>query len=112
MAGGSKTGEGAGAGDSGIEFETEGRATADRSDWLILEDYHCGGYARVSALLTDTLATFTAATGLPLEPVYTGKLILALLDQVAKGLLPAGSEVILIHTGGLHPPEPAPPGSY
>jgi 1-aminocyclopropane-1-carboxylate deaminase/D-cysteine desulfhydrase-like pyridoxal-dependent ACC family enzyme len=71
--------------------------------WEVLEDYHCGGYARVSDSLTTILETFGVATGLPLEPVYTGKLVLALIDQVQTGQIPAGSEVILIHTGGIHP---------
>ncbi|GAB5498816.1 MAG: pyridoxal-phosphate dependent enzyme [Pseudohongiellaceae bacterium] len=71
--------------------------------WEVLEDYHCGGYGRVTGSLTRTIQTFGAATGLPLEPVYTGKLVLALIEQVQTGEVPAGSEVILIHTGGIHP---------
>lgn len=72
-----------------------------RVDWQILEDYHCGGYARMSTALRSTLTAMQAATGLPLEPVYTGKLMLALTDQIGRGLLPPGSEVILLHTGGI-----------
>jgi len=77
--------------------------SAPSSDWQILDDYHCGGYARISPILEETMASVSQATGLPLEPVYTGKLMLALVDQARRGLVPAGSELIMIHTGGLLP---------
>ncbi|MDB6143609.1 MAG: deaminase/D-cysteine desulfhydrase [Pseudomonas sp.] len=41
------------------------------------------------------------STGVPLEPLYTGKALLALHDQVVAGLFPRGTRLIFVHTGGL-----------
>jgi 1-aminocyclopropane-1-carboxylate deaminase len=40
-------------------------------------------------------------TGVPLEPLYTGKALLALHDQVVGGFFPRGTRLIFVHTGGL-----------
>jgi 1-aminocyclopropane-1-carboxylate deaminase len=44
-----------------------------------------------------------ARTGIPLEPVYTGKMMWSVYERIAGGQIPAGSEVIAIHTGGIPP---------
>ena len=41
------------------------------------------------------------ATGLPLEPLYTAKALLALREQVCAGAVAAGARLIFVHTGGL-----------
>ena len=38
---------------------------------------------------------------MPLEPVYTGKALMALRDFCKRGQLARGSRLIFIHTGGL-----------
>lgn len=70
--------------------------------WQILENYHCGGYARSNAGLRRFLEDFERSCMLPLEPVYSGKLFFAIYDQLNKGMIPAGSRLILVHTGGVH----------
>ena len=40
-------------------------------------------------------------SGLPLEPVYTGKALMALREFCESGQLARGSRLIFIHTGGL-----------
>ncbi|MDA1370152.1 MAG: pyridoxal-phosphate dependent enzyme [Proteobacteria bacterium] len=70
--------------------------------WQVLEDFHCGGYARLSPQLASFLQWFETISDLPLEPVYTGKLFYALFQLVAAGYFPRGAEILLIHTGGVH----------
>ncbi|MNE83865.1 D-cysteine desulfhydrase [compost metagenome] len=41
------------------------------------------------------------ASGIPLEPLYTGKALLALKQQVESGRFATGTRLIFIHTGGL-----------
>ncbi|MEZ5491787.1 MAG: pyridoxal-phosphate dependent enzyme [Gammaproteobacteria bacterium] len=74
-------------------------------DWQIAQEYHFGGYARQDARLLAFITEFADRTGIPLEPVYTGKLLFALYDLVARGVIPAGSRVICLHTGGTYPGE-------
>ena len=73
----------------------------DPGGWHLVLDAHEGGYARVTPALADCLARFSQAHGFELEPVYTGKVMLALERMLAQGELPAGSRIVMIHTGGL-----------
>lgn len=69
--------------------------------WEIDARFHCGGYARSTPELRDFIADFGQRTGIPLEPVYTGKLMLALYRLIEEGRWPRGGEIIAVHTGGL-----------
>lgn len=70
--------------------------------WRVSDAYHCGGYGRSNAALDAFLKKFENISDIPLEPVYTGKLFYALFDLIEKGEIPAGTEVLAIHTGGIH----------
>ena len=70
--------------------------------WQVLEDFHCGGYARLSPHLARFLEWFETISDLPIEPVYTGKLFYALFQLVSAGYFPRGAGILLIHTGGVH----------
>jgi len=57
-----------------------------------------GGFARVDAELTN----FIQSTGaIELEPLYTGKALLALKARVEAGGFSRGTRLIFVHTGGL-----------
>jgi len=70
--------------------------------WSIVETYHGGGYAKTSSVLSDFLKEFATFSSIPLEPVYTGKLMLGLFDLIKQRKLAPGSEIIAIHTGGVY----------
>lgn len=70
-------------------------------DWRIEDRFHRGGYARVDGELLDFCRTFEDTTGVPIEPVYSGKLMMALCEMAATGVFPAGHRVLAIHGGGL-----------
>lgn len=69
--------------------------------WQLVHRHHGGGYAKVTPALTSFIKTFLASTGIPLDIVYTGKLMMGFRQDVLDGMYPAGSNVLLIHTGGL-----------
>lgn len=73
----------------------------NREHYRILTGYHAGGYGRVTPELLSFVADFGDNTGIPLDPVYTGKAMWALCDQVQRGSIPSGSRVLFIHSGGL-----------
>ncbi|UTW13780.1 1-aminocyclopropane-1-carboxylate deaminase/D-cysteine desulfhydrase [Marinobacterium rhizophilum] len=73
----------------------------DSGSWKLQLDAHCGGYGRISPLLAAFMPAFTHKTGVVLDPVYTGKMLLRFNQLVADGEVRAGSRVLLIHTGGL-----------
>ena len=76
-------------------------AAADTAGWRIALDHHDGGYAKFSPALWQWVQAFSAQTGLPLEPIYSGKAMWGLFRELATGHIPRGSEIVFIHTGGL-----------
>lgn len=66
-----------------------------------LLDASRGGFARLDGQLARFLLDSERATGVPLEPLYTGKALLALRDEVQAGYFAAGTRLLLLHTGGL-----------
>jgi 1-aminocyclopropane-1-carboxylate deaminase len=64
-------------------------------------DYHFGGYAKTTPALIDFIKQFIADTGIIIEPVYTGKMMYALYDLIAKDHFKPGSKILAIHTGGI-----------
>jgi 1-aminocyclopropane-1-carboxylate deaminase len=71
------------------------------NNWQILPEFHLGGYAKFSADDCRRIIEFSHITGLDFEPVYSGKMLLALLDLVAKGFFKAKQRIVMLHTGGL-----------
>ncbi|MBC3916665.1 pyridoxal-phosphate dependent enzyme [Undibacterium sp. CY18W] len=76
-------------------------AYPDYKNYQLLTDSHLGGYARVTPELMAFCADFEKETGIPLEPVYTGKMLFALRQLWHDGYLAADASVLAIHTGGL-----------
>lgn len=73
----------------------------EHENWTVLNQYHCGGYAKFNLQDTDQIRAFNATSGVDFEPVYSGKMILALLDLVEAGYFPQQHHIVLLHTGGL-----------
>lgn len=67
--------------------------------WRIRDDAHEGGYAKVSPGLRAFVLNFEAVHGIPLEPVYTGKLLYRIYLDIQQGLAP--QRIVAVHTGGL-----------
>lgn len=67
----------------------------------ILIQYHFGGYARFNSELIQFIHSFKSSTGIILDPVYTGKMMYGLLNQINNGSIPEGSRILAIHSGGL-----------
>lgn len=76
-------------------------AAATTPGWRIALDHHDGGYARFSPALWQWVQAFSAETGLPLEPIYSGKAMWGLFRELAAGRIARGSKIVFIHTGGL-----------
>ena len=59
------------------------------------------GFAKADEALNIFMDEFEQSCGVPLEPIYTGKAMMALRDSVTNGEIVSGSRVVFIHTGGL-----------
>jgi len=88
-------------GDDYIEKEINQLVVGEYNNFNILYDYHFGGYAKITAELVSFIKSFEEQTGIPLDPVYTGKLFYGIYDLVKKKYFKPGERIIAIHTGGL-----------
>jgi len=69
--------------------------------WQLLTQFHCGGYAKFKSQDICKIIEFSKITGVNFEPIYSGKMILALLKLIEQGYFPENHRIVLIHTGGL-----------
>ena len=70
-------------------------------NWELNTDYHFGGYGKITPELIRFMNDFNAQHQIPLDPIYTGKMVFGVLDLIQKKYFPKGSKILLIHTGGL-----------
>ena len=70
-------------------------------NWDINLNYHFGGYAKFNKQLLYFINKFTKNTNIPIEPIYTGKMLFGIYDLISKGYFNKGSKIIALHTGGL-----------
>jgi 1-aminocyclopropane-1-carboxylate deaminase len=82
-------------------FQKELRTWISADNWELVPDYHFGGYAKITPELIGFINDFKEKTGIPLDPVYTGKMLYGILEDLRRGRLGSGSRVLAIHTGGL-----------
>ena len=55
----------------------------------------------MDSVLLDFVKSFTSLTKIPIEPIYTGKMLFGIYDLASKGYFKEGNVIIAIHTGGI-----------
>ncbi len=86
---------------SEIQQLLENSSDPSYGNWSVLTSYHHGGYARSTKELLDFVGAMKQKHELPLDPVYTGKLMWALWKEIEAGRFPRGTTVLALHTGGM-----------
>lgn len=82
-------------------LQDEIRIFVQNENWELNTEYHFGGYGKVNEELIHFINQFYQDTKIPLDPVYTGKMVYGVFDLIQKNYFPAHSNILLIHTGGL-----------
>lgn len=72
-----------------------------KRNWSITDEFCCGGYAKTSPELIQFILEFSAQYHIPLEQVYTGKMLYGIFQMIARGELLASQNILVIHSGGL-----------
>ena len=57
-------------------------------------------YGLVTQAGLDAIHLLARTEGILLDPVYTSKAVSGLIDQIRTGVIPTGSTVVYVHTGG------------
>ncbi len=68
------------------------------NEHLVIEDAHCGGYAKYNSELIKFIQSFFRTNGIQLDPVYTAKMAFAAKNRMQSV---ENENILLIHTGGL-----------
>lgn len=82
-------------------LKDEIRIFAKKDNWNFISDYHFGGYGKINLELIEFINAFFEENKVPLDPIYTGKMVFGVIDLIHKNYFPAHSKILLIHTGGL-----------
>ncbi len=70
-------------------------------NWKINLDYHFGGYSKRTQELENFISRQWKDHELPLDEVYTSKMIFGIYDLIVKGDFSRGTTILALHTGGL-----------
>ena len=82
-------------------LNNEIRKFVHKENWELITDYHFGGYGKVNPELIAFVNQFYAENQVPLDPIYTGKMVFGVIDLISTNYFPENSKILLIHTGGL-----------
>ncbi|NNC44475.1 MAG: 1-aminocyclopropane-1-carboxylate deaminase/D-cysteine desulfhydrase [Winogradskyella sp.] len=77
------------------------RKFAQRNNWELITDYHFGGYAKINQELISFINNFRDVHNIPLDPIYTGKMMYGVVDLIRNGYFEENSKIMAVHTGGL-----------
>ncbi|NML56113.1 1-aminocyclopropane-1-carboxylate deaminase/D-cysteine desulfhydrase [Chryseobacterium cheonjiense] len=66
-----------------------------------LIDSSFGGYGKINDENIRFINDFKLNYGIPLEPIYTGKMMQKIFELIEEGYFPENSKVLCFHTGGL-----------
>jgi 1-aminocyclopropane-1-carboxylate deaminase/D-cysteine desulfhydrase-like pyridoxal-dependent ACC family enzyme len=68
---------------------------------LKIETADFGGYAKLDKLLLDFILDWLEQTEILLDPIYTSKMCMKLMQQTESGEFKAGTSITMVHSGGL-----------
>ena len=70
-------------------------------DVSVFDDYIKEGYGVLNSDVTGALKLVAETEGIFLDPIYTGKAMVMLIDLIKKGYFKKDDNVVFFHTGGL-----------
>lgn len=73
----------------------------NKTKWSLIHDYHFNGYAKFNPELIQFINNFKRSKDVPLDPIYTGKMIFGVFSLIERGFFVENSKILVIHTGGL-----------
>ena len=82
-------------------LQTEIEKYTDRRNFTLFPENAFGGYAKSNDELIEYMNARFRESGIPLDPIYTGKMMYRVEELISKGFFPAKTRILAIHTGGL-----------
>tara|TARA_R110000772_G_scaffold262120_1_gene381034 strand:+ start:179 stop:1120 length:942 start_codon:yes stop_codon:yes gene_type:complete len=72
-----------------------------KKNYYLTDSYCFGGYAKIDSQLIRFINEFKKKNGIPLDPIYTGKMMYGIFDLLKQGYFKENSRILAVHTGGL-----------
>ncbi|WP_127844825.1 1-aminocyclopropane-1-carboxylate deaminase/D-cysteine desulfhydrase [Psychroflexus aestuariivivens] len=72
-----------------------------KTNWIIDDEFHFGGYAKIDSELIRFINDFKTKFRIQLDPIYTGKMIFGILQRIEDGYFSKNTRILAVHTGGL-----------
>ncbi|MEP6597731.1 MAG: 1-aminocyclopropane-1-carboxylate deaminase, partial [Ginsengibacter sp.] len=70
-------------------------------NYSFISNYHFGGYAKKTGELIDFMNMFYKNYSVPLDFVYTGKMMYGVFNLINEDYFAQNSKILCLHTGGL-----------
>ena len=84
-----------------IESLLKSAGCSDLNNWVLECGGHFGGYGKTTPELLAFIAMMASDYGIPLDQVYTGKMLLRVIELIDADFFVKGSQLLVLHTGGL-----------
>jgi len=84
-----------------IQTEIDSKNVLGAKEKMQIELADFGGYAKLDKTLLDFILDWLEQTGILLDPIYTGKMCMRVMQQIESGQFKAGTHITLVHSGGL-----------
>lgn len=73
----------------------------NKNNWTLFSDYELVKYAKTNTELISFLNNFWLKFNIPLDPLYTGKAMYVIFNEIKNKRIPENSRILFLHTGGL-----------
>lgn len=73
----------------------------DKRNFVVYDDWHFGGFGKYNDKLVRFMNDFYKQHDIPLDMVYTAKMMYGVQEQILVGVYPPSSRILCLHTGGL-----------
>ena len=72
-----------------------------KRNFIIFNEYHFGGYGKISEELINFVNYFKQTNQIQLDPIYTGKMVFGIFELIKNHYFSEYSKILMVHTGGL-----------
>jgi 1-aminocyclopropane-1-carboxylate deaminase len=76
-------------------------ATPYDSNWSLTDEFHFGGFGKWEYNQIHFMNLMYALHEVPLDVVYTSKMLFGVRDLIAQSYFPKNSNILCVHSGGL-----------
>jgi len=83
------------------EYIAEHLAPENNTNWQLHDEWHMGGFGKSSDTLITFMNDFYKENKIPLDIVYTGKMMYGISEMLEQHYFSSCDKVLCIHTGGL-----------